>query len=158
MILQALQNIKAHNLNVDIIIDGKSTLSTFNVTVRSITEKQPERRRPTEEVYGRDGDIDMSQLYGIPTYTNRVFTIVFNIYEELGNRYIQRNAIVRWLQSCEGAEMKISTRPGAVYSGLRIDIGEFKKDTNKRKEKYQSTLTVKITTNPRYIKDGEEII
>lgn len=152
-----IRMLENNKYNHDIILNGKGSLSTYNVTVRSINETQPSKVRPKEYVYGRDGYIDMSQKYGAEHFTDREFTVVFNIYENCGNRREQRNRLVNWLRSGEGMDMTISTRKNAVYKNCRIDIGNFERD-REPKGKYQSTLTVKITTNPKYLQDGAYVI
>lgn len=155
--IETLRMLEASGIVDDVIINDKGSLSTYNMVIRSMTEKQPTRNRPTEFVYGRDGNIDMSQLYGSVTYSRREFRIVFNIYAEVGDRNDQAKVIREWLMSGEGQTMQFSLRPNTIYSGLRVDVGDLVKDSGS-KGKYQSTLTVNISTDPYYQKDGELII
>lgn len=146
------------------VAQTKGTLSTYNVTIRSIRETQPQRKTVTDSVWGMDGEYDFSTP---ETYTRRSFSIVFNIYEECGDRFEQRNSLVKWLKGadCRGkttafknaVKMEFSTRKNTYYTDLWIDIGEFKRDSG-GKGRYQSTLAVTISTAPRFYKDGELII
>lgn len=154
MTVEDIRMLENNGYNDDIIIGGKGSLSTFNVTVRSIDEKQPSKIRPTVYVYGRDGYIDMSQIYGQEHFSDRVFTIVFNLYEKCGDRKEQRDRLVNWLRSGEGQSIEIHrNHTKTTYTNARIDIGDFKEDTPP-KDKYQSTLTVTITTSPRITGGG----
>lgn len=162
--IEILRKLEKSGLIDDVIIeyteDGitkrKGSLSTFNLTVRSITEKQPERRRITAEIFGRDGEYEFSEP---ANYTPREFTIVFNIYAEVGNREGQRNDFVIFLLShAEGGKLMFSRRRNTYYDITSVDIGAFAPDTNARRRKWESTLTVKIKCAPKYHWNGEVVI
>ena len=142
----------------------KGSLSSYNVTVRSIREIQPQRKTVTDSVWGMDGEYDFSTP---ETYSRRRFDIVFNIYAELGSVQDQRDRLVEWLKGadCRGkkqsfknaTKLEFSRRKNTYYSDIWVEIGNL--DTpNTAKGRYYSSLSVTITTAPRYHKDGEQRI
>ena len=168
MTLEAIKALEQSGLVEDVILtypvdnvpQRKGSLSSFNITVRSIKETQPKRKTVTDSVWGMDGEYDFSTP---ETYSRRSFAIVFNIYSDLGDKYEQRNAFVKWLKGadCRGqstafksaAKLEFSRRKNTYYTNLWVDIGDFQTD-----KQYVSTLAVTISTAPRFYKDGELII
>ena len=172
MTLEAIKALEQSGLVEDVILtypvdnvpQRKGSLSSFNITVKSIKETQPKRKTVTDSVWGMDGEYDFS----VPkTYSRRSFAIVFNIYEELGDRYEQRNAFVKWLEGadCRGktdsfknsVKLELSRRKNTYYTNLWVDIGDLQTDSG-NKGRFVSTLAVTISTAPRFYKDGELII
>lgn len=136
----------------------KGSLTNFNVTIRSIRESQPQRKTATDSVWGMDGEYDFS----FPeTYSRRQFDIVFNIYSLLGDEQEQRDALVDWLKSADcrnnenasGIYMTINTNPRAKYKNLWVSIGDFNVIKSGR-GKFETALSVTISTDPRFVKDG----
>ena len=140
----------------------KGSLTNFNVTIQSFRETQPTRKTATDSVWGMDGEYDFSTP---ETYNRRTFDITFNIYAELGDVYDQRNAFVKWLKSADCRDsatpssiyMEFSKRRNTRYSGLWFEIGAFSTPSEALGH-YVSYLNVKITTDPRFTKDGETMI
>lgn len=142
----------------------KGTMSNFNATIRSIREVQPSRKRITDEVWGMDGDYDFS----VPeVYERRRFEIVLNLYEECGDRQDQRDRIVEWLRKADttgmsetdkaAVKLEFTMRKNTYYTGLRISVGNLVQDRG-GKGRSQSTLSLTITTDARYYKEGKWII
>lgn len=138
-------------------MEMKGSLSTFNMTVRSMTEKQPDRRRFTETVWGKNGDYDFSTPVH---YSRRQFDIVLNIYGDLGDMQDQRDEFVKFLSETvesPGSVLMFSKRKNVVYTDLRLEVGDFKPD-DYPKGKWQSTLGITISTAPYFTKDGVQYI
>lgn len=136
----------------------KGSLTNFNVTIQSFRETQPTRKTATDSVWGMDGEYDFSSP---ETYNRRTFDITFNIYAELGDREDQRDRLVDWLKSADCRDsnnpnaiyMSFSKKRNAKYKNIWVEIGSFTRESSPMGY-YVSTLSVKITTDPRFEKDG----
>lgn len=120
-------------------------LSNYLMTVRSLIERLPQRRRSTVQVWGRDGDV----AFDTPiSYTRREYDITLNVYHDCGDIDEQVERVKSMLIEAEaaGATMWITNR-NVKYRDLRIDINSVRPDSG-LKGLYQSTLSLTISADP----------